>query len=298
MMGLKMHSLLRELLYFVSRIYPFYSGCGTLANTFLYRLASSSPELVETTIRSGPRIKVHIDDYVGRSIFYFGDLDPKISWILQKVLKPGDIMLDIGSNYGLVALHAAQLVGPQGIIHAFEPQQTLAKLIAESASLNHFKNICIHPIGLSSSDKKATIFIPEGNRGMGSIGRQHAQSNSTEIELKSASHYLDHLNLGRVKLIKIDVEGHELEIFKGSQLWLARNKPEAIIFENNSSGPNSHQVLNLLQEQNYSFFGLSKSLTNVSLRPITPEIAHEYNDILAIHDDSRLTLHFASQTAA
>src|SRR5262245_47592751 len=88
----------------MTRWYPFFSGCGTLANHPLMKaLMPPSSEMVWTRVYGG-QVQVPLDDYVGRAAFLFGDLDPKITWVLRRLLKPGDFALDIGANFGVLTL--------------------------------------------------------------------------------------------------------------------------------------------------------------------------------------------------
>src|SRR5882762_8193075 len=86
----------------LTRLYPFYSGCGTFANkSLIHKIAGESSENVWCCV-SGGEILARLDDYVGRSAFYVGDLDRKITWICAQIVKSGDTVLDIGANIGLV----------------------------------------------------------------------------------------------------------------------------------------------------------------------------------------------------
>src|SRR5438067_1424811 len=114
------------------RLYPLFSGCGALANLPLLRRLAPPAGTVTTDLRDGSRIRVRPGDYIGRAVFFFGDLDPKLRWVFSRVLRPGDAALDIGANCGVMSLFAARLVGPAGQVHAFEPQPDLAALLRES----------------------------------------------------------------------------------------------------------------------------------------------------------------------
>src|SRR3954468_7301384 len=100
-----MKSVLRYLL----RQYPFYSGCGTVANSSFIRWLDPRPgaSLVWTETPGG-ELLVDPHDWVGRTIARLGDLDPKLTWVLRRLAKPGDQAIDIGSNFGLVSILLAR----------------------------------------------------------------------------------------------------------------------------------------------------------------------------------------------
>src|SRR6516165_8855242 len=93
----------------ITRLYPFYTGCGMLANSELLKvIAPPSPDLVWAQSMAG-EIKVSLDDHVGRALYFFGDLDPKISWVIKRILRPGDLAFDIGANFGILTLLMSKL---------------------------------------------------------------------------------------------------------------------------------------------------------------------------------------------
>ncbi len=65
----------------------------------------------EVKLRCGPRILLWPNEHIGRTIYFFGDLEPKLSWVCTRVLRPGDTAVDVGANYGVITLLAAQAVG-------------------------------------------------------------------------------------------------------------------------------------------------------------------------------------------
>ncbi|MGH7293079.1 MAG: hypothetical protein ACREJT_17790, partial [Myxococcota bacterium] len=131
-----------RLLRALSRCYPLKSGLGTLASSrpFL-RALDGEQGLHWARLRCGAQILVPLDDFVGRALWFFGDLDPKLTWICERLLRPGDTVLDIGANLGLVSLIARERVGASGAVHAFEPQPELVELIGQSARANGFDDI-------------------------------------------------------------------------------------------------------------------------------------------------------------
>jgi hypothetical protein len=117
----------------------FLSGCGTIALTrFLSSLVKNEKDPKIVRLKSGELLIIIPDDYVGRSVYYFGDLDPKLSWLCRKILRRGDTAIDIRANLGVVAVLMAGVAGSSGTVHAFEPQPDLASLIVRSAELNTF----------------------------------------------------------------------------------------------------------------------------------------------------------------
>jgi FkbM family methyltransferase len=289
--------LLRTVTRALSRLYPLYSGCGTIANSGLYRFLSSNSELVETRLRDGSAIQVHLNDYVGRSLFFFGDLDPKISWVCKTVLRPGDTMLDIGANYGLVTLQASRRVGGSGQVHAFEPQCDLAVLIRSSCERNGYKQATVHSLGLSDADADVTMTVPLHNRGMASVNVAGLSGRTILIKLKNGGDYLRALNLPKVRLIKVDVEGHEAAVFAGARAWLAEARPEVIVFETAEGTQKfrEHPAVKVLAGLDYDFFGIPRVRLRMRLVHIPPDSAMHFHDVVAVQRGSSFEAREAGQ---
>jgi len=282
--------LLRSVAQGLSRLYPLYSGCGSIANSSPFRFLSSDEQLVETRLRDGSAIQVHLNDYVGRSLYFFGDLDPKLSWLCRAVLRPGDTVLDIGGNYGLITMQTARLVGANGRVHAFEPQPDLAELIGSSAKRNGYSQVTVHNLGLSSSDADVTMTIPLHNRGMASVNPDGLTGRTIAIHLKNGTSYLRSLGLPKVRFIKVDVEGHEAEVFSGARAWLEEAQPETIVFENAEESQSfwEHPGVQVLAKLDYDFFGIPRVKLRMRLEPIPRDVprAPHFHDVVAVHRGS------------
>lgn len=185
-----------------------------------------------------------------------GVYEPFILDVIGKVLKPGQSFYDIGGNVGMMAIETCQMFNDEVDIYCFEPQLELARHIAISASLNHFKSITVYNCLLDESEGERNLHVPAHSIHASMVAR----SSSVRVE-KRAAYRLDDLvsehGLRPPDLIKIDVEGAELRVFKGAKDVLNRYKP-TIIFEADSNvlrfDYKAKDLINLLYEcGNYHF---------------------------------------------
>src|SRR5687768_9131675 len=123
------------------RRYPLYSGNTRIAHAAPLRWLRPGGDTAVAKLTNGLKLEVFPGDYIGSVILFFGDYDPKISWICRRVLRRGDAVLDIGAHHGVISVFAAERVGPQGVVHAFEPQPRLAQTLHNSIAMNRLTNL-------------------------------------------------------------------------------------------------------------------------------------------------------------
>ncbi len=280
-------SSLAKLLSTLGRLYPLYSGCLKLANSKLFRWALGQQQgLVWTRLRGGAWLLIPIDDWIGRTLYYFGDLDPKVTWVCKQILRPGDVVLDIGANLGLISLFSRQIVGEKGLVYAFEPQPALVDLMCQSLEKNGYSDVKVHQIALGVQKGTMELFVPTGHAGAASlIRKEHFQGNNVSVVVENASEYLAQLNLPPIRLVKIDVEGFEAEIIEGASEFFETNRPDAILFELNdySIAFLEQPIVKRLSKLGYQFFDIPKSKFRMRLYPLDSRASKWYgHDILAV----------------
>ncbi len=216
------------------RCNPFYRGGARLATLRAMDTLTPKGQLTLLKLRRGPLCLVYVDDWCGRILYYTGDYDRRITWICRRLLRPGDCFVDIGANFGEVGFYAAQFVGPSGCVHFFEPQQELANLIRISAKLNGFHHVHVHELALSDRDGIADLFVPRRHTGMGSLSVREGVDcpiDVLRVPTRHAGASLAELRLPRIRVLKLDVEGHEDRILHAAKDYFRLQKPSAIIFE-------------------------------------------------------------------
>lgn len=275
----------------LTRLYPFYSGCGTLANhPVVQRLAGASEEDRWTKV-SGGVILAPMDDYVGRAAYYAGELDRKITWICRRLLKAGATALDIGANIGMVTVSMAALVGETGRVYSFEPNPALVRRLRQTIDRNGFQQVTLHPVALGPQECSLDLRVPKINAGSGSLVRNSdcSECATVSVPVKKLSDIGKEIDT--VQLMKMDVEGYEAEVLKGGHEFLERVHPDAILFELNAhdgSKLSHHPVVRTLTECNYAFIRIEKSMVRMNLKRFDPTVDELVgNDILAIHRGSR-----------
>ncbi len=269
--------------------YPLLTGCGRLANSRSMRWLDGPDRVVTSRLRNRDRILVPASDFVGRAITYFGDLDPKISRILRRLLRPGDTVLDVGANVGVIALQASRLVGESGTVHAFEPQPNLASLLRQSAALNGLSNLRVHEMALGAEQGTLSLWVPDGNAGAASLVRRGSSGRSISVPVRTVDEVMEELAAKHVRLIKMDVEGFEGDVLAGARGVLAAHPADVIVYELlGSEAFAERSTTRLLDDLGYRFYVIGRQPWRIGLEPVSagwqgPLRGH---DVVAVHAGS------------
>jgi FkbM family methyltransferase len=152
--------------------------------------------------------------------------------------EPNGTVLDIGANLGTFCVPLARKI-PKLKFHAFEPQRIINYQLCANVIINSLENIQTYELALSDKDDQLTLEMPdytkETNIGAFSVDTE-VRKNEYECATVSVTNKIDLVPLdlfafSDVKLIKIDVEGHELEVLQGGLETIKANNYPPIIFE-------------------------------------------------------------------
>lgn len=182
------------------------------------------------------------DNFVERSIYYTGTYEKGTLFVMQHLLKPGDRVVDAGAHIGLMSLLAAGIVGKQGAVFAFEPIPSTHQLLKQNIALNEFSQIYAYKEALGQTQHHGRMANNQiNNRGTyGLIPESEQKSEVVEVLVKPLDTYAE---IGKVQLIKADVEGHELQVLKGALKKLSAPNPPALILECGHLSPSDQQLL-------------------------------------------------------
>lgn len=272
----------------ITRRYPLLSGTGAISVTRPFRdMAQRLPDEVWVTIR-GAKFYVPTSDLVGRAMYFFGDLDPKLSALVKQCLKPGDCALDIGCNLGLLAVKMAQSVGPSGQVHAFEPAPRMIGYLRKVMMANPTLPITLHEFALGSEETRLDLIIPRDNAGHASlVASQDEEGDAVTVAVKRLSDVAKSEGFDRVDFIKIDVEGFEAQVLEGASEMLDRLRPKFILFEEHGlhHSRNFPRSMTLLFEKGYRIFAIARSFIRPVLEEVTPERPVARYDYIAVSDE-------------
>lgn len=193
-------------------------------------------KFVESAILPSDKELISINGYkmitgfggVGQSLIYDGEYEPQTTAVFKALVKPKMKVIDIGANSGYFTLLASKLVGIEGKVWAFEPEQRNFNDLIDNINLNNLKNII--PIKKAVGDKngKTVMYVSDVEPGECSLFPCYP-SNRDIVDIEIAR--LDSVFKGSVDIIKSDTEGNELGVLLGAEQLLSRGKDVKLILE-------------------------------------------------------------------
>lgn len=174
--------------------------------------------------------RTEFHDFLMLKILESGDYyEPEVTTFIVNHLRIGDIFLDIGSNNGYYSIIASQLVGPDGKVISIEPNKSTYIRLMENIKVNGIKNVNSFNIALSDHDGRAKLFLNnDSENGLASLINDHEKEPIDEVPVNT----FDGLFLNQsINLIKMDVEGSEINIIKGMGDYLKKYNSVKIIME-------------------------------------------------------------------
>ncbi|MCJ7736713.1 MAG: FkbM family methyltransferase [Anaerolineae bacterium] len=149
---------------------------------------------------------------------------------LAGLLQPGDTFVDVGVNKGDFTLHAAKIVGDSGHVLSFEPEPTNCKWIEESICLNKYANTQLFPVALSDSDGEGTLYLGKRSGWHTLVPNQESRNCGTiRVNTRTLDKVLAEIGFApAIDVIKIDVEGAEMNVLRGAKGVLSEN-PDIIL---------------------------------------------------------------------
>jgi FkbM family methyltransferase len=226
--------------------------------------------------------------------------------LYQAIIRSGDVVFDIGANYGSASLYMAHLSGARGQVIAFEPIPTTFAKLCRNIRLDFrpFK-AKIHPLqlGVSDREQRATFNMPgsaaqsaslaEGAQWQSVIGVAEGHNmNTFECDCVTLDGMITAQKVPHPQVLKIDVEGAEMLVLDGAGQLLRSPQPPILLVEifapwERAFGYAPYDVLSKLQAIGYTFLfvcpdGL-RTHTPTPQQPIPPEYVHGYN-VLAYNE--------------
>src|SRR5260370_15662704 len=165
--------------------------------------------------------------------------------ILPQIVAPGDIVYDVGAHAGYFSIILARLVGPTGIVYAFEPFEQNYNYLLRHAELNGLKNLVAIQAGICASSGTAHF----DNSNHSATGRLSDQGRFT-FPVHNLVDYISEHRLRPPAVIKMDIEGEEANVVPSILEYVVANKTRLLI--STHSDVITERLVALLESKGYS----------------------------------------------
>ena len=209
--------------------------CDVIQRIYMRGLGYISPTKDCHTV-FGSVIRCRTRQFVQRRIRFFGIFEHNLTYYTLNHLREGDLYLDIGANVGYFSLLASRCVGPAGKVISVEADPETFRELITNLELNRCRNVVARNIAAAETACKVTIERVRNNSG----------ANSTSLEKEGSVDGVPFReivgdDLGRLRFIKIDIEGSEEPILRAI-LSAASDLPDSVIIASEVSPSSAEHV--------------------------------------------------------
>jgi FkbM family methyltransferase len=251
---------------------------------------------IEARAAFGARFAGGMPDVIHTYLYFFGEWEPVITRYMKALLRPGDIVIDVGANVGAHALLAAHLVGPTGRVHAIEASPSIFESLRRNVARNAASNVVLHHVAVADRPGTLSVFLNEDyNRGgttvMAAEAARMAATREASVPADRLGAIVPLADLTAARLIKIDVEGAEWLVLEGMRDLLPLLSPRTeILLELNRdallrSGASIDAVLDLFAAHGFAAWRVPNAYeVSFYLRPPAAEPRRHGGEPFALAD--------------
>lgn len=183
--------------------------------------------------RYGLRLSYDPNSYIGRYIYYRGLFEEQVLRAIERALRPGDTFIDVGANIGQHTVVAAHCVGTGGRVIAFEPQAQVRERLLHNIALNNQQGVVqVHGCALGRERAPGHIYqLNNRNDGQSSLRPVTHSEPCEPVQIESLDGMDLDVDTQRGCVLKIDVEGGEVDVLEGAAGFIRRVCPQALFVE-------------------------------------------------------------------
>jgi len=196
--------------------------------------------------------------------------------LLKSLFAPHHIFFDIGGNIGVFTLLAAKRLS-NGMVHTFEPSPYHLEKLDANLRLNKFENVHVHPVALSNQTQSSKLYLPieepglMRNTGMASLFQlDQVKSKVEEVTCVKLDDYRQKLGIPCADLIKIDVEGAEMDVLEGAIETIGSCRPIVVMEVNldhlQRADRNIQEVIDYWSHIQYKIFRINHEAELIPLK--------------------------------
>lgn len=282
-----MFANLRYVLQLVFKVLPegsalfLYRSLNTIPGIRSFTNALTKKMVPEYTILPFGTLFLNPDDAVVSGALSLGVYEPYQVSLFAESIKSGMTVVDIGANIGLYSILAGTRVGPGGHVLAFEPEPHNAAFLKKNIDSNGLADTVIPiPAALADREGESLLHLHATNKGRHSLVDYQETDTSIAVRTTTLDSYVHTHNVGRVDIIKIDVEGAEGFVLDGMRETLRTHHP-GIFFEFfplalKASGHDPKRILETFTNLGYTLYEIHERKKSIDLIRDVDALIHQH----------------------
>jgi FkbM family methyltransferase len=184
------------------------------------------------------------------------------------------VVLDVGANCGAFSVHIARL-HPEAVVHAFEPGSRARELLERNVAA--YPGVVVHPVALAADDGELPLHLDATDIGQSSLHPPDGSSGPTElVTVRSAAGWVAEHGVERIDVLKVDVEGAEIEVLDGLAPLLPQVKVVYVEYDHRS---HRRAIESLLGPSHELYFAMLMTLDQGECMWVRRDLA-EHSDAL------------------
>lgn len=282
-----------RLLQLATRLYPIERGKFKILNSIYFRyVAPSKSTTLSTALSYGIRMNLDLSEFLQAHLYLYGSYELPSVRFIRRVVKPGDVVVDVGAQIGYITLAMATLAPGKVIVHAFEPEPLNIQRLRNNIALNPGVDVRIVEKAVSDSNGAIRLYLSKDhNAGTHSTisGGTNVSDDYVEIPAVTLDTYVRDQNIAALRLMKIDVEGGEYEVIKGAHETLTSLRPIVLMELSDalqeSRGFSTVEFKKLMKQFGYSAYTIAD---DGGLVPSSDEQRHAMDNVVFLHDSETI----------
>jgi FkbM family methyltransferase len=210
-----------------------HEAVGLMEDVRLYARLRSGPCAFRQSLIDGMSVLVRADDDVGRDIYFLREFEPRESAFIFENVCESDICVDVGANVGFYTLGLAKKAS-RGAVHSFEPVPLNYHVLAVNVLANRLSNVVMNNYAIGDVNGEVDFCTAEDGSysSLVNTGRR-AITRTAKTRIVKLDSYCSEFNLPRIDILKVDVEGAEPVVIRGTAGLLAdpERRPRLIMLE-------------------------------------------------------------------
>ena len=256
------------------------------------RLKSATSLRKVVLMAEGFKMDLDLSESYEQRMYYSRLYAPHLASLFKHLLVPGDTVIDGGANIGYFSLLTAKYVGKQGCVHAFEPIPQTFEALNKNVYLNGFTNIRTNRLALTQNTGELCFELPTDAHTGNPLGRLATvallgRGPRMIVPADTLDEYINRSGITSIKLVKLDVEGSEVDAITGMRQMLSEHRISYLICELSTV---------LLDEMGIPYSTMQEALSEYSyscyLIKCTSEwIGLESVDLVALREKTTIPIH-------